>query len=144
MNMRTIYRFILLTIVGILGTISASAQTGPLQFYTVAPCRVFDTRDSTPLGQSVARDFAVRGHCGIPTSAKAVSINITVLDATQQSYVALWPSGGTQGSSTINFYPGQQLANGAITPLSTNPNDLTLLNCCGTVNVILDVNGYFQ
>ena len=35
------------------------------RFYTLTPCRVFDTRDSSPLVSGVARLFLIAGHCGI-------------------------------------------------------------------------------
>src|SRR5579862_7026755 len=45
----------------------------PNAFFTVAPCRVFDTRlaaDAPALQTGVARTIQITGHCGIPTSAK--------------------------------------------------------------------------
>ena len=146
MNMRTISRFVLLTIVGLLGAISAAAQTGPFQFYAIAPCRAVDTRGGPAVGQGVTRDFAIRGTCGVPTSAKAVSLNVTVVSPTQGSFLTLWPSGGARPNvSTINFASTDvSLGNGAIVAVSTAANDLSVFNCCGDVHVILDVTGYFQ
>jgi hypothetical protein len=92
------------------------------------------------------RDFQVRGNCGIPLSAKAVAINLTITGATQPSFVAIWPSGIPYPNvSTINFDPSNwALANGAIVGLSQNTNDLSVGNASGSVHVIIDVTGYFQ
>jgi len=65
--------------------------------YTVAPCRVVDTRGSagTNGGPALAansdRTFEMLGQCGIPASAKAVSLNVTVTGATVGGSLALYP-----------------------------------------------------
>ena len=131
---------------------AAYAQSGPLQFYSVSPCRVVDTRKvngptgGPVLGPNSSRSFPVRGNCGVPSTAKAVSVNVTVANPTAASYLTLWPSGTAQPTvSTINFDASDwAVANGAILPLSTNTNDLSVFNAAGTVNLILDVNGYYQ
>ena len=143
---------ILFTIAGMLSAVSAAAQTGPFQFFAVAPCRVVDTRNPVStnggpiLGTGTQRDFAIRGNCGIPTTAKAVSLNVTITGATTSSFLTLWPSGGARPVvSTINFTQNDTaLANGAIVGISTNPGDLSVFNSSGNVHVILDVTGYFQ
>jgi hypothetical protein len=145
-------KFILLSIAGVMGAVSAAAQSGPYQFFAVAPCRIVDTRNPTStnggpiMGNGGQRDFVVRGNCGVPTSAKAVSLNVTITAATQSSFLTLWPSGGARPVvSTINFTPSDPaLANGAIVGLSTNTTDLSVFNSSGNVHVILDVTGYFQ
>ena len=130
----------------------ASAQNGPYQYYSVTPCRVVDTRNAngTNGGPSfttnTTRDFAIRGNCGIPTTAKAVSLNVTAVGASAPSFLTLWPSGLTRpNTSALNFESTDpSLANGAIVGLSTNTQDLSVYNNFGTVNVIIDVTGYFQ
>jgi hypothetical protein len=134
------------------GAASAAAQTGPYQFFAVAPCRIVDTRNPNAtnggpiMGTNSQRDFAVRGNCGIPTTAKAVSLNVTITGATQSSFLTLWPSGGTRPVvSTINFNSSDPaLANGAIVGVSATATDLSVYNNFGNVHVILDVTGYFQ
>lgn len=127
------------------------AQTGPYQYYSLTPCRIADTRN--PIGTNggpglglATRDFQIRGNCGVPTGAKAVSLNVTVTNATTTSWLTLWPSGTARPFvSTINFDSSvSALANGAVVALSTNTNDLSVVNASGSVHVILDVTGYFQ
>ena len=125
---------------------------GPFQFYPITPCRIADTRNANGLNggpilqAGVTRDFQVRGRCGVPSTAKAAALNVTIVNPTNFSWLTLWPSGTPlPGISTINFTGGDPpTANGAITPLSTNSNDLAVMNAAGTVHVILDVTGYFQ
>ena len=149
---KQVSKLILFMIAGMLSAVSAAAQTGPYQFFAVAPCRVVDTRNPTStnggpiLGTGTQRNFAIRGSCGVPTTAKAVSLNVTVTAATTTSFLTLWPSGGTRPVvSTINFTQNDAaLANGAIVGLSTSSTDLSVFNSSGNVHVILDVTGYFQ
>jgi hypothetical protein len=127
------------------------AQAGPYQYYSLTPCRVIDTRNAAgtnggPSLTTVARDFQIRGNCGVPVGAKAVSLNVTATNASTASWLTLWPSGTAKPFvSTINFDSSVgALANGAIVALSANTNDLSVANAAGAVHVILDVTGYFQ
>jgi len=129
----------------------AAAQTGPFQFYGVTPCRVVDTRNANGVNggpglTTETRNFAIRGNCGVPSTARAVSMNVTVTGASQNSWLTIWPSGQAQPFvSTINFnQTDTALANGAIVPLSTNAQDLAVRNAQGGVHVIIDVTGYYQ
>ncbi|HEX6083248.1 MAG TPA: hypothetical protein VF266_01905, partial [Thermoanaerobaculia bacterium] len=111
---------------------TALAQSGPFQYYPLTPCRVVDTRGANStnggpaFGSNTTRNFQMRGFCGVPTSAKAVSLNVTVTQATQPSYLTVWPSGLTQPIvSMINFEATDPaLANGIIVGLSSNTQDL--------------------
>lgn len=131
---------------------SVYAQSGPYSYFALTPCRVVDTRGAVAvnggpvLNTGTQRDFAIRGNCGVPTSAKAVTLNVTVTGANQQSFLTIWPSGVARPAvSTINFAPTDAaLANGATVGLSTNPADLSVFNSFGLVHVIIDVTGYYQ
>jgi hypothetical protein len=129
----------------------AEAQTG-LQFYAVTPCRAVDTRSGFggTMSASVQRNFTIKGVCGVPASAKAVSLNVTIVSPTQDGFVSLWPTGGAfPVVSTVNFNAGEPaLANGAIVPLAVATPDLATIygtgSGSGSINTILDVTGYFQ
>ena len=129
-------------------TISDSVSQIPLGFYTVSPCRAVDTRTpapGVPLSGGVARVFTLAGTCGIPSTARAVSLNITVTGAVANGNVRLYAGGTTAPNvSTINFVAGQTRANNAITLLGTNGDIGALLAPSGTAHVIIDVNGYME
>ncbi|MFP5287602.1 MAG: hypothetical protein ACLGI9_17830, partial [Thermoanaerobaculia bacterium] len=118
----------------------------PLDFHTVAPCRVVDTRDSTPLASGVARTVTVGGACGVPATAKAVAANLTVVGATAQGYLVVYPAGvPTPATSNINFPAGQVRANSAQIGLAGGQVDArAVVVGSGTVHLILDVSGYYE
>jgi Metallo-peptidase family M12 len=121
-------------------------------FYTVAPCRLADTRNpagpygAPALAAGTDRIFIVGGRCGIPSTAKALSFNVTATQATAEGDLRLYAGGGTRPhASAINYSAGQTRANNGFAPLGSS-GDLAV-RCdqnSGAVNVIIDVNGYFQ
>jgi hypothetical protein len=130
----------------------AQAQTG-LQFYAVTPCRAADTRTGAGgiLPASTLRNFTIKGLCNVPTTAKAVAINVAVVTPNADGFFFVWPANGAvPGVSTINFNAGEPaIANGAIVPLYTGGvPDLSgaygTASGSGTAHVVLDVTGYFQ
>src|SRR5271170_5960147 len=146
--------FLLLLLGAILapmGTATASAQqaSSPLQFIPVTPCRVADTRGpGGPFGgpelpAKSSREFDIpQSACGIPSTALAYSLNVTVVPGASLNYLTIWPSGQTQPYvSTLNSYDGRIKANAAITPAGTNGGVSVYVS--DATNVILDIDGYF-
>ncbi len=125
----------------------------PTAFRTLAPCRVVDTREvsgptaGAPLTASSARVFTIAGSCGVPLSARAVSLNLTVVIPTAPGFVTIYPGNGLAGTtSAINFVAGKTVANNAVGPLATDATGtIGVVNgAAGTLHLILDVNGYFE
>jgi hypothetical protein len=123
-----------------------------LSFYTLSPCRVVDTRNATgPLGgpalsAGLTRLFTLAGHCGIPATAKVVSANVTVTGATGTGDLRIYAFGGADLKvSRINFKSGQTRANNTVLELGTSGNVSVICQIpSGKVQLILDVNGYYQ
>jgi hypothetical protein len=134
----------------------ASAFTyNPLRYFTVAPCRLFDTRQAdgpaggptfTPGG---LRQFAATGRCGIPAGAKAVAVNVTAVSPAAQGNLRLGPSGVPMPlASALNFRAAATRANNAVLSLGSDGRfqvqcDMTGAST-GTVHVLMDVTGYFN
>jgi hypothetical protein len=118
-------------------------------FFTLTPCRLVDTRLSSPLQSGVVRTFTVHGQCGIPPSALAVALNVAVTQPSNGGFVTLFPdAGAVPGTSTLNFGGGQTRADNAVLSLATDGSGTLsvrpVLLAGGTVHLILDVTGYFQ
>ena len=92
--------------------------------------------------------FALAGPpCGVPVGAQALSVNLTVTAPTAQGNLRLYPSDvGVPLVSAINFVAGQTRANNAIVAAAADGSvAIKVLNSSpGTVQFILDVNGYFE
>ncbi len=92
------------------------------------------------------RGFVVAGRCGIPPTARAVSVNATATQPSTAGNLTLFAAGSpTPLASTLNYAAGQTRGNNAIAPLSGS--GALAVNCSqstGGVHFILDVDGYFQ
>jgi hypothetical protein len=122
-----------------------------LDFFTTTPCRLIDTRLTTgpnggpALQPSAIRTFTVTGNCGIPATARAVSVNITVADAVSAGNLNLYPAGITPPTaSSISFKAGVNQANNAMLSLSAAGAIDVQSNTTAPVDFILDVNGWFE
>ncbi len=133
---------------------TATAEVAPagsaVQFYTLTPCRQLDTRAGagTPLAASSTLTVPLTGApCGIPAGATSVSANVTITQPTGQGFLTIYPADETRPvTSNTNFTAGLTRANNAILRLSSDGTGrVSVFNGSGgTVQVVIDVNGYFQ
>ena len=117
-------------------------------YFTVAACRVLDTRSGAPIpaGGTLTVSLA-GGSCGIPSTATAVSLNVSVTLGQKAGSVTLFPADQTPpNTSAVNFGAGQTRANNAILSLATDGSAaIKALNASGgTTHLIIDVSGYFE
>lgn len=126
-----------------------AATPTPGQFVGISPVRVLDTRvpigvvTKAKLGPGQSINIAVGGAFGIPSDATAVSINLTLVNATVPSFVTVYPTGSSQPTaSSDNANPGLVDPNGGTFNLGTS-GELTVFNAAGSLNVVMDVTGYF-
>ncbi|HVT58966.1 MAG TPA: M12 family metallo-peptidase [Thermoanaerobaculia bacterium] len=126
--------------------------SGGLNFFTLTPCRAADTRKpaGTLGGPALVpgnqRTLPLAGVCGIPSSARAISVNITVTNTTAAGDLQFYPAGSAiPSTSTINFGAGQTRANNAVLTLSQDGAGAVAVqvDSAGSLDVIIDVNGYF-
>jgi Tol biopolymer transport system component len=121
-------------------------------FFTLPPCRLLDTRPAAALVSGTAAIYGTRGACGIPDGARAIAANVTVLGATGAGHLALYPGDTALPETTaLNFAAGQTRSNSAVLQLSLNGLGLFAIAPAipgggggGTVQVIVDVSGYFE
>jgi PKD repeat protein len=132
------------------GTPLCGGGGGGLCYYTLTPCRAFDSRSGSPLASGTQVAIQAGGTCGVPMSARAVSVNITVVGSTGNGYLSIYPDamGGPPTTSTIVFTSGQTRANNAVSGLAAGGQGTFIVRPSvgggATVNVVVDVNGYFQ
>lgn len=132
-------------------TVGVEATAGPLDLFTIAPCRLVDTRLGGPaLDAGSIRIFPGTGACGIPGEAKALAANLTVVTPATAGYVQVLP-GGTPGAATafttavLTFAAGQTLSNNALMLLGPDGDFMVVAGQPGgTVHVVVDVVGWFE
>ena len=127
--------------------------SGAADFFTLPPCRIIDTRNAAgPLGgpalnAQADRTFTVvASGCGIPATAKAISVNLAVTQPSAAGNLRLRPGGvPVPLVSSINYIAGQTRSNNAVVPLNASGQIAVFCGqASGTVHFILDVNGYFE
>src|SRR5690606_18640416 len=82
---------------------------------SIPPRRWLDTREGSRPVTGSSRCFQVAGKNGIPKSASAVAVNLTVVSPTGDGFLLARPAGRTAvTTSTINFAAGDVRANNAV------------------------------
>jgi hypothetical protein len=148
-----------------------AVSTDALTFVAITPCRLVDTRGAGagfnggvspfdgpsitgaetvtfPLQSSTeATDNTTPAPCGaVPIIAQAYSFNVTAIphDGGAVDYITLWPTGSARPAvSNINDTQGLIVANAAIVAAGTLGSVNLYNSGPATINVIIDMNGYF-
>jgi hypothetical protein len=136
------------------GTVTESAAdalpANSLVFVAMTPCRVIDTRNPNgtfggpALTGGVARSFPIptSSSCTIPATARAYSLNITIVPPGFVDFVTVWPTGVVRPfASTLNGYVANVIANAAIVPAGTNGS--IDVYASQNTHLIIDINGYY-
>jgi PKD repeat protein len=129
-------------------TYQLSTDVGPLQFFTLPPCRLVDTRrpgDGPALAAGGTRAFDLNV-CGVPATARAVAVSVTVVGPTGPGHLRLYAADEQRpGTSTINFNAGQTRGTNSALRLGAN-GDVSVFcaMASGSTHFVLDVAGYFE
>jgi uncharacterized repeat protein (TIGR01451 family) len=123
-----------------------------MDFFTVKPCRLVDTRDAPgafggpALVAGADRVFPLLGRCEIPATARALAVNLTVTRPTAPGNLRLYAAGTPLPlASSLNYSAGETRASNAV--VSLNGLGELAVRCSqasGTAHFVLDVNGYFE
>ncbi len=156
---------VVLAAMGLASNRAEAQAQGPYSFFPLTPCRVVDTRAAQVPGvpvqngppaltSSEPRYFRVLQLCGVPLEAKAVALVVVAYHPAYGGHLVLWPATTAEPlASVLNYSSGDVIANGVILPVSrVSPqpgvdNDIAakaFMGPTGTVDVIIDVTGYFK
>src|SRR5687768_9605610 len=102
---------------------AVEANLRDLVFTGLPPCRVLDTRPTSPgpgqdgpLTPGTPYSFAVNGVCGVPAEARAAVLNFIAVAPAGAGHLTVWPYDSAlttpPNASVINFVQGQNIANG--------------------------------
>lgn len=119
----------------------------PGAYQPLSASRILDTRSAGgPYGPLSTHTLQVGTRGGIPLGVSAAVLNLTVTNATARGHITAYPSNQTLPyASNINFVAGQSNADLVVVPLSPDGKiNLHSGSVAGTVDVIVDVVGYFK
>jgi hypothetical protein len=135
---------------GVIDTWNNYDDVSTLQYYPLAtPCRALDTR--TQAGGLLRRNqdlnIPLRGLCGIPTLAKAVAAQMTVVGPTAAGHLRMRSASARPGTTVLNFaaMTGARASNGIVS-LSDRGHAVAtayLQSSTATAHLVFDVTGYF-
>lgn len=113
-------------------------------YVPMTPVRAVDTRtNNQPLGTNTTVTETLAGTNGVPSNATALQLNATLTDPTANTFLTIWPGGQTRpGTSSVNVNAGGTAANAATADVGTS-GGVNFYNHNGTVDLIVDLNGYF-
>lgn len=112
------------------------------------PCTLFDSRraaDGPALRSRVRKVLAVHGACGVPATAIAVTLKVTVVQPKRRGSLALFPGNVTApAAATLRFPKGPTRSGSFTVPLA--PNGTLALQPTvagnGAVHVSVEILGY--
>jgi hypothetical protein len=130
------------------------APTKASQYVSISPYRLLDTRNGTgtsgvvkkiPANSSIT--VPVGGADGniIPASGvTAIAANITATNPGSNGFITAYPSGESlPNASNVNYGHNQTVANMADVPVGSNGNIVIHNTSSSSVDVVIDVSGYF-
>ncbi len=92
------------------------------------------------------RSFTVTGVCNVPAGAVAISANVAAVNPAATGDLVVYPNGPLSPplASTLSFRSGRTRANNAFVYLASDGSLLVKNNAGGSLDLVLDVNGYFK
>lgn len=126
------------------------AAAVPTTLHVLTPCRLLDTRvagQGPALAAFEARALALTGTCGVPATAVSLTVNVTAVAPAASGDLVFYPTGtGAPGASTLSFRAGRTRANNAHVLLSQDGTGRATIrnNAAGSLDLVIDVNGYYQ
>jgi spore germination protein YaaH len=117
-------------------------------FVPLTPGRVVDSRSGTgfrgPLTSGHSATFSVVGLASVRGTAVAVVGNLTCTRQTVSGWLAVGPV-RTQVTSTLNFPPGDNRANGFVSLLGVDGKlTVTFSDVGGSTHAVVDILGYYR
>jgi len=117
----------------------------------LTPVRLADTRPgfvsvdgrftgAGPVPSGGMVEIPVAGRGGVPLDAEAAVVNLTITGAVTNGYATAFPCGTRPPTSSINFQPGESIANELVAKLSSTGTVCVYVH--RTAHVVLDVAGH--
>jgi hypothetical protein len=119
----------------------------PMPYIPLVPCREYDSRNTTALANNTPRTVTLSGApCGIPTTAVAVAVNITVFNITGAGSNGVFQVGTVSPTSAWINYPSYETQRANAGVLSTTGAAAIVVQVnqgAGSVDFVVDVFGWY-
>ncbi|MFM8530801.1 MAG: choice-of-anchor L domain-containing protein [Ilumatobacteraceae bacterium] len=122
-------------------------STGIQEFNVITPKRLYDSRKASfnPTGAKLTSSgltLQIAGANGVPSIARTVVLNVTVVNPAADGYVTVWPSDKSQpNTSNVNYLAGQIVPNSVVVGLSATGK--VSLSSYASTDVIVDIVGWY-
>jgi hypothetical protein len=148
-------------IVDVSGYFSAAGGTGAEFSPEAAPVRVCDTRAVTTfspqnqcsnehLASGTSHELTLKvtngGSVsdGVPANATAVVVNLTGIGPSASTFLTVFPGPTLPNSSDLNPAAGETRANLVVATVNPSTGDISVFNNTGSLDVIVDVLGWYS
>jgi hypothetical protein len=85
------------------------------------------------------------GNCTIPVGATSIAANVTITEPTSDGFLSVFPADAPlPNASNLNWSAGQAPTPNAVTVDLSTDGRVKVFNERGTVNVIIDIVGYYE
>ena len=122
----------------------SAAPVGASAFRGVSPTRVLDTRETAKPTAGSYNPVVIAGLAGVPSSATAVVLNVTAIDAEGEGYVTVFPWGeALPNTSNVNIKRFGQMVPNLVTVRLGSQGKVGLYSSI-SANLLVDVFGYYS
>jgi hypothetical protein len=125
-------------------TLASQVDADTTTLLPLAPCRLFDARRTPDLGRIDAATWRLQviDRCGVPSTARAVSISMVATGTTGAGFVTVHPDGTVRPeASNLNYERGDTVANSAVVKLGSSGSIDVFTSV--PADIIVDVTGAF-
>jgi uncharacterized protein YjbI with pentapeptide repeats len=123
------------------------ASSASSYFVPAGPHRILDTRSSAAVKASSSVTFtptSVSNCANCPSNIAAIVANVTATQPTKSGYLIVYPSESSRpAASSLDFSPGETIPNLVTTPVYSYYSLNVYNSSPGTVQVVVDEEGYF-
>jgi LPXTG-site transpeptidase (sortase) family protein len=134
--------FVAVSTVG--STVVSAAPVGASAFRGVSPLRVLDTRETAKPTAGSYNPVVIAGLAGVPSTATAVVLNVTAIDAEGEGYVTVFPWGeALPNTSNVNIKRFGQMVPNLVTVRLGAEGKVGLYSSI-SANLLVDVFGYYS
>jgi Pro-kumamolisin, activation domain/Bacterial Ig-like domain (group 3) len=124
-----------------------NAESSPIRICDSRPLSSFSPSNqctAQPINPGGSMPIRVTGLANVPSGATAVVVNITGVGPTQPTFLTVFPGGTVPNASDLNLATGETTANLDVATLNPTNGKITIRNQTGSVNVIVDVLGWYS